>query len=49
VELARKTGEIIDGLDVEAARGLEDEDDAMDRLHRNLFSALLHEGTPYPV
>ena len=48
-ELARKTGDIIDGRDVEAARLLESEDDAMDRLHRALFSALLHEGTPYPV
>ncbi|MBR7833566.1 phosphate signaling complex protein PhoU [Actinospica durhamensis] len=48
-ELAHKTGEIIDGRDVEAARLLEAEDDAMDRLHRALFSALLHEGTPYPV
>ena len=48
-DLARKAGEIIDGRDVEAARLLEAEDDAMDRLHRALFSALLHEGTPYPV
>jgi phosphate transport system protein len=48
-ELAHKTGEIIDGRDVEAARLLESEDDAMDRLHRALFSALLHDGTPYPV
>jgi len=49
VELAFKTGEIIDGRDVDAARGLEDEDDAMDRLHRELFSSLQHEGEPYPV
>jgi len=49
VELAVKTGEIIDGRDVDAARGLEDEDDAMDRLHRQLFSSLQHEGEPYPV
>jgi phosphate transport system protein len=48
-EIARKTGEIIDGRDVEAARLLESEDDAMDRLHRALFAALLHDGTPYPV
>ena len=40
-ELARKTGEIIDGRDVEAARTLEDEDDAVDRLHRALFGTLL--------
>jgi phosphate transport system protein len=49
VELARKTGEIIDGRDVDAARGLEDEDDAVDRLHRELFSALLQDDAPYPI
>ena len=49
VELAVKTGQIIDGQDVDAARNLEDEDDAMDRLHRQLFSSLVHEGEPYPV
>jgi phosphate transport system protein len=48
-ELARKTGEIIDGLDIEAARNLEEEDDAMDRLHRALFGALLHDHADYPV
>jgi phosphate transport system protein len=48
-ELTRKTGEIIDGRDLEAARLLEAEDDAMDRLHRALFSALLREGATYPV
>ncbi|HEX4789616.1 MAG TPA: phosphate signaling complex protein PhoU [Actinospica sp.] len=46
-ELAIKTGEIIDGRDVEAARTLEEDDDAVDRLHRNLFSALL--AADYPV
>jgi phosphate transport system protein len=49
VELARKTGEIIDGRDVDAARGLEDEDDAVDRLHRELFSSLLQDDAPYPI
>jgi len=46
-ELARKTGEIIDGRDVEAARTLEDEDDAVDGLHRALFGSLL--AGDYPV
>jgi phosphate transport system protein len=46
-ELAHKAGEIIDGRDVEAARTLEDDDDAVDRLHRNLFGALL--AADYPV
>ena len=49
VELATKTGQIIDGLDVEAARNLDEEDDAVDRLHRQLFSELLQEDTGYPV
>ena len=48
-ELARKTGAIIDGLDIEAARNLEDEDDAMDRLHRALYGALLHDHADFPV
>jgi phosphate transport system protein len=46
-DLARKTGEVIDGRDVELARTLEDEDDAVDRLHRALFGALL--GGDYAV
>ena len=49
VELATKTGQIIEGLDVEAARSLDEEDDAVDVLHRELFSALLRENTGYPV
>ena len=46
-DLARKAGEIIDGRDVETARTLEEDDDAVDRLHRNLFGALL--AADYPV
>ncbi|MBR7825899.1 phosphate signaling complex protein PhoU [Actinospica sp. MGRD01-02] len=49
VELATKAGEIIDGQDVEAARGLDEEDNAVDALHRQLFAELLHEGNEYPV
>ena len=49
VELAVKTGQIIDGLDVEAARSLDEEDDAVDVLHRELFTSLLREDTGYPV
>jgi phosphate transport system protein len=49
VELATKAGEIIDGQDVEAARGLDEEDNAVDALHRQLFAELLHEGNDYPV
>jgi phosphate transport system protein len=47
-QLATKAGEIIDGLDVDAARNLDEEDDAVDKLHRKLFAALL-SGTDYPV
>jgi phosphate transport system protein len=49
VELATKTGAIIDGQDVEAARELDEEDDAVDQLHRELFASLLREGNDYPV
>jgi phosphate transport system protein len=49
VELATKTGQTIDGLDVETARNLDEEDDAVDQLHRQLFSALLQDDTGYPV
>ncbi|HET9173539.1 MAG TPA: phosphate signaling complex protein PhoU [Actinospica sp.] len=48
-ELAVKAGEIIEGQDIAAARGLDEEDDAVDQLHRQLFAALLHEGNDYPV
>ena len=49
VELATKTGQIIDGQDVEAARLLDEEDDAVDNLHRELYSELLSEGGDYSV
>ena len=49
VELAGKTGEIIEGRDVDAARTLEEDDDAMDQLHRALFSALLDKDARYSV
>jgi phosphate transport system protein len=49
VELAVKTGQIIEGQDVDAARNLDEEDDAVDVLHRELFSSLLRKGAPYPV
>ena len=47
VELANKAGEIIDGRDVDTARSLPDEDDAMDLLHRSLFGALLDKKAEY--
>ncbi|HZU57988.1 MAG TPA: phosphate signaling complex protein PhoU [Actinocrinis sp.] len=48
-ELAQKTAEIIDGRDVDTARELPEDDDAMDELHRALFRALLDKKTDYSV
>lgn len=47
VDLAQKTAEIIDGLDVDVARELPEDDDAMDELHRTLFGALLDKRSEY--
>jgi phosphate transport system protein len=48
-ELAKKVGTIIEGRDVETARELDADDDAMDLLHRDLFAALLVHDAPYTV
>jgi phosphate transport system protein len=40
---------VIASHDVEAAREIERDDDAMDRLHRDLFTALLDVSEPYGV
>ncbi len=49
VELAGKVAQIIEGKDVAVALTLEDEDDAVDRLHRALFTALLSHDNPYAI
>ena len=41
VELARKAEQVIRTQDVELARRLDEEDDAMDDLHRHLFSVIM--------
>jgi phosphate transport system protein len=41
IALARKAGDVIRSRDVEAAATLESDDDAMDDLHRHLFSVLM--------
>lgn len=41
VELAREATEVIRTQDVDRARSLEDADDAMDDLHRHLFSVIM--------
>ena len=49
VELAGEAASIIEGWDVDAARELDSEADAMDRLHRDLFAALLSGENPCSV
>ena len=49
VELAAKTASVIEGRDIEIARELQNDDDAMDQLHRKLFSVLLDPAAPYSV
>jgi phosphate transport system protein len=49
VDLAQKTAEIIEGRDVETARELPVDDDAMDELHRALFGALLDNKAEYSI
>src|SRR5689334_22696442 len=41
VALARKTEQVIRTQDVELARSVEDDDDEMDALHRDLFAVLM--------
>jgi phosphate transport system protein len=47
--LVAKAGAVIASHDVEAALEIERDDDAMDRLHRDLFTALLDVSEPYGV
>jgi phosphate transport system protein len=47
--LVTKAGTVIAKRDVEAALELEDDDDAMDRLHRQLFREVLSDDWPHGV
>jgi phosphate transport system protein len=47
--LVAKAGAVIASHDVEAALEIERDDDAMDRLHRDLFTSLLDVSEPYGV
>jgi phosphate transport system protein len=47
--LVTKAATIIAKRDIEAARELETDDDAMDRLHRGLFRQLLSEAWPHGI
>ncbi|GAA1357244.1 phosphate signaling complex protein PhoU [Saccharothrix algeriensis] len=49
VELAREATDIIRTQDVERARSLEDADDAMDDLHRHLFTVIMDKEWPHGV
>ncbi|GGP56504.1 phosphate signaling complex protein PhoU [Saccharothrix coeruleofusca] len=49
VELAREATDIIRTQDVDRARSLEDADDAMDDLHRHLFTVLMDKDWPHGV
>jgi phosphate transport system protein len=48
-ELAQKTGEVIEGRDVQTARELPIDDDAMDQLHRALFGELLDKKAEFTI
>ncbi|GAA4439989.1 phosphate signaling complex protein PhoU [Actinokineospora soli] len=49
VQLARGAEEVIRSQDVAAARALDDADDEMDDLHRNLFSVIMDNGWEHGV
>jgi phosphate transport system protein len=49
VDLAGKVASVLKGRDVDTARALEREDDAVDRLHRDLFAALLAREDPCAI
>ena len=49
VALAKKTEQVIRSQDVELARSVEDDDDEMDNLHRELFAVLMDKNWPHSV
>jgi phosphate transport system protein len=49
VALARKTEQVIRTQDVEMAKSVEDDDDEMDNLHRELFTVLMDKNWPHGV
>jgi phosphate transport system protein len=49
VALATKAGEVIRSRDIEAAAALEAEDDAMDDLHKHMFSVLMDRNWTHGV
>ncbi|WP_216211314.1 phosphate signaling complex protein PhoU [Amycolatopsis aidingensis] len=49
VRLARQAEQVIKTRDVDAARSLENEDDAVDEIHRNLFAVIMDKDWPHGV
>jgi phosphate transport system protein len=49
VALARKTEQVIRDQDVDLARAVENDDDEMDHLHRELFTVLMDKDWPHGV
>jgi phosphate transport system protein len=49
VKLARQTEQVIKTKDVEAAKTLESDDDAVDDIHRHLFTVLMDREWPHGV
>jgi phosphate transport system protein len=47
--LARKTEQVIRSQDVEMAKSVEDDDDEMDNLHRELFTVIMDKNWPHGV
>ena len=47
--LANKAGTVIANRDVEAAKEMETDDDALDRIHRDLFRQLLSDDWPHGI
>ena len=48
-ELAQKVADLIENKDIEIARTLEAQDDAVDALHRQVFTVLLSQEYPYAI
>ncbi|WP_194904140.1 phosphate signaling complex protein PhoU [Catenulispora rubra] len=49
VHLADTVAELIEGRDVPGARRVEEQDDVVDQLHRELYSAILQPGRDWPM
>jgi phosphate transport system protein len=49
VALARKTEQVVRTQDVELAKAVENDDDEMDNLHRELFTVLMDKNWPHSV